>query len=261
MAEVTSREEQIRTQHTSELIQRAAEFVRERDISGPVLEIGCGLGLLADHVPNYVGLEYSLGGLLTPGFEHAARVCGDARDLPFVDRGFQFIVTINVLEHVDRVDLAFAEIDRVLMPGGYLFLKPAWHCTRYNTELIPARPYRDLSLRQKAVKASLPLLRSRAWKFASKVPWRMWRRITSRRNNPLSWRPLTPHYGADWIADADAAASLDCHEGILYYESRGYECLSHESWMRRVLAGHDLVILRKPSKLASDTVSALAGQL
>jgi SAM-dependent methyltransferase len=198
-------------------------------------------GHLAD-----VGLEYSLGRLLTPGFEDAARVCGDARQLPFADGAFQLAVSLNVLEHVDRVDLALAEIDRVLQPGGYALLKPAWHCTRYNTELIPVRSYGELTLRQKCVKAALPLLQTRAWKFATKIPWRMWRRLTARKNNPLSWGRLTPHYGADWIADADATTSIDSHEGILYFESRDYDCPSHPRRMDRILAGHDLVIVRKP---------------
>jgi SAM-dependent methyltransferase len=241
-----TRDEQLRGRHISEYVELTSRFAAEHAVRGPVLEVGCGLGLLADRVPGYVGLEYSLAALLAEGFGHAARVCGDARHLPFDDAGFQLVVSINVLEHVDRVDLAFAEIDRVLMPGGYLLLKPAWHCTRYNTELIPARRYGELSPRQKAVKALLPLLRSRAWKFATKVPWRLWRRMSARRDNPLAWRPLTPHFGADWIADADAAASIDCHEGILYYETRGYRCLSHPRRLDRVFAGHDMVILQKP---------------
>src|SRR5947209_7796346 len=113
MADVTSRDEQIRTEHTSELIRQVEAFIAEQGVAGPVLEIGCGLGLLADRAPRYIGLEYSLGGLLTAGFENAARVCGDARKLPFSDESIQLVVTINVLEHVDRVDLAFVEIDRV----------------------------------------------------------------------------------------------------------------------------------------------------
>jgi SAM-dependent methyltransferase len=242
----TTRAAQQRAQHMSEYIQQTTRFIEEHGVRGPVLEVGCGLGLLADLAPRYVGLEYCLSALLAEGFGHPARVCGDARHLPFAGAGFQLVVSINVLEHVDRVDRAFAEIDRVLRPGGFLLLKPAWHCTRYNTELIPLRRYGELTLRQKAVKALLPVLRSRAWKLGTKVPWRLWRRLTARRANPLAWRPLTPHYGPEWIADADAAASIDCHEGILYYETRGYRCLSHSRRLDRILAGHDMVILQKP---------------
>jgi hypothetical protein len=132
-----------------------------------------------------------------------------------------------------------------LKPGGYLVLKPAWHCARYVTELIPVRHFAELDLRQKLIKALLPLLRSRPYKFLVRVPWRIGRRLTSRKPNPLRWGRLTPYHGDCWISDADAVASIDCHEGILYYASRGYSCLSHPTALRQLLAGHDVVVLRK----------------
>ena len=71
------------------------------------------------------------------------------------------------------------------------------------------------------------------------------RRITSGANAPLHWGRLTPYHGEAWISDADAVASIDCHEGILYYVNRGYTCLSHPTGIRQILAGHDLVLLQK----------------
>jgi hypothetical protein len=133
----------------------------------------------------------------------------------------------------------------IAFSGGYLVLKPAWHCTKYVTELIPVRRYGELNARQKMTKALLPLLRSKPYKFLSRIPWRIARRITSRPNNPLRYGRLTPYHGTSWISDADAAASIDCHEGILYYASRGYTCLSHPTAAQQLLAGHDLVVLRK----------------
>ena len=40
----------------------------------------------------------------------------------------------------------------------------------------------------------------------------------------LRWGRLTPNYEV-WIADA--TCNIDCHEAILYFVSRLYECLSH----------------------------------
>lgn len=242
-----SRNEQLQTDYLRDERDFMARFAREKGLVGPCLEVGCGVGLFADEVPGYVGLEYSLQSLLAPGFEHADRVCGDATDLPFGDGSMECVCSFNVLEHVQEVGRAFAEIDRVLKPGGYLVLKPAWHCTRYTTELIPVLPYRELSLRQKLVKALLPVLKSKPYKAATQVPWRAFRRLTARRGGPLRWGRLTPYHGEAWIADADAVASLDCHEGIFYFVGRGYACLSHPSALRQLLAGHDLVVLRKPS--------------
>ena len=81
--------------------------------------------------------------------------------------------------------------------------------------------------------------------FLTKIPHRFWRRITSRPNNPLNWEKLIPYHGELWISDADATANLDSHEVILYYQSRGYKCLSHEGILKQLLAGHDIVVLRK----------------
>lgn len=221
-------------------------FVEEHHINGPCLEIGCGVGILADNVPNFIGLEYSLKSLLSEGFESFIRVCSDATIMPFNDAFAELIFSFNTLEHVPNVDLAFGEMDRVLKPGGFLILKPAWHCTRYNTELIPVLPYSQLNLRQKITKAFLLILRSKLYKLVTRIPYRLWRRITSRKNNSLNWERLIPYHGELWIADADATASIDSHEAILYYQSRGYKCLSHSGIFKQLLAGHDVVILRKP---------------
>lgn len=228
-----------------------ADFARRNGLAGPCLEVGCGLGLFAEVVPGFVGLEYSLQSLLAKGFDAANRVCGDAAALPFADEVMECVSSFNTLEHVPDVDLAFAEMDRVLKPGGFLILKPAWHCARYTTELIPVLPYRALNLRQKLVKALLPVLKSRPYKLATRLPRRIWRHVSAGANSALRWRELTPYHGEAWIADADAVADLDCHEGILYYVSRGYACQSHPTAIRRLLAGHDLVVLRKPAKVAS----------
>jgi SAM-dependent methyltransferase len=224
-----------------------ARFAVERGLAGPCLEIGCGTGCFAETVPDYIGLDYSLSSLLAEGFGWANRICGDGRWLPVADSSVECVFSFNTLEHVPDVELAFGEIDRVLRPGGYLVLKPAWHCTRSVTELIPVLPYSELNLRQKLVKALLPVFRSKAYKVATRVPHRVVRRLTSRRQNPLRWGRLTPYHGVDWVADADAVASIDCHEGILYYVSRGYRCLSHARAVDQILAGHDLVVLYKPA--------------
>jgi SAM-dependent methyltransferase len=220
-------------------------FAKERALTGPCLEVGSGTGCFADIVPDYVGLDYALNSLLAEGFESAARICGDARRLPFSDQSMECVFSFNTLEHVPDVQMAFSEIDRVVKPGGYVVMKPAWHCVKYVTELIPVRPYSELNPRQRLVKALLPVIRSRPYKFLTWMPSRILRRLTSGANNPLRWGRLIPYHGDAWISDADAVASIDCHEGILYYTSRGYSCHSHPTAIRQLLAGHDLVVLQK----------------
>jgi SAM-dependent methyltransferase len=240
-----SRHDDVATEYLRPEREFMDRFVAERGLKGPCLEVGCGTGCFAEIMPNYIGLEYSLSSLLADGFESAARVCGDARWLPLAAESVECVFSFNTLEHVPDVEMAFGEMDRVLRRGGFLVLKPAWHCTRYITELIPVLPFSQLKPRQRLIKALLPLLKSKIYKCATRIPARIVRRLTSSANAPLRWGRLTPYHGDAWISDADAVASIDCHEGIFYYVSRGYTCLSHPTAIRQILAGHDLVVLQK----------------
>jgi SAM-dependent methyltransferase len=240
-----SRTKELESDYLRKERQLVSDFVAGNSVTGPCLEVGCGVGLFAECVPQFIGLEYSLQALCVPGFDFFHKVCGDAARLPFLTGSMQLVFSFNTLEHVPQVRLAFSEIDRVCAPGGFIILKPAWHCTRYVTELIPMRPYSALSFRQKLVKALLPVIKSKPYKLLGKLPWRVWRRLRSKGPSVLNYRKLVPYQGADWIPDADAEVSLDSHEGILYFVSRGYQCLSHKGVLRQLLAGHDIVVLKK----------------
>jgi SAM-dependent methyltransferase len=241
-----SRTEELKSSYLDQERRYLREFARRNSISGPSLEIGCGVGLFAGLVNGFIGLEYSLQSLLAPGFESFSRVAGDATNLPFKDGSMQLVFSFDTLEHIAAAHLAFKEIDRVCMSGGFLMLRPAWHATKYHTELIDILPYHELPLRKKMVKAMVPLMRTRLYKFATHVPWRAWRRLTAGKRPVLKWKALVPYHGPLWEADTDASASLDCHEAILYFTRRGYDCLSHGGLIKQILAGHDIVVLRKP---------------
>lgn len=220
-------------------------WIDELKLAGPSLEIGCAGGVFAEVLPEYTGLEFSLQSLLVPGFEFARTVNADAAVLPFPNDHFELILSVNTLEHVPRVDQAFAEMDRVLGPGGLLYLLPAWNCTRYNTELIPIRPYRELGLRQKLVKFLLPIIRSAPYKAATRIPARAIRRYLRNWNGNFRWRPLTPNYASEQLTDQDACASIDPHDAICHFRARGYECLSHRGTVQQLTTRSAPVILRK----------------
>jgi ubiquinone/menaquinone biosynthesis C-methylase UbiE len=52
----------------------------------------------------------------------------DARKIPYGDSEFDLITSTSVFEHVQDLDVALAEIHRVLKPGGYMYagLGPIW---------------------------------------------------------------------------------------------------------------------------------------
>jgi SAM-dependent methyltransferase/uncharacterized protein YbaR (Trm112 family) len=220
------------------------------EADGPVLEIGSGKGALQGLGADYIAVDYSFTALHRYIAPQYGRICATASRLPFVDRTFRFIFTIASLEHVPDPDLAFDEIHRVLAPGGVAYLLPAWHCVQYNCEGIPVRPYTDLTLRQKFIKATLPIRRNLVVKAAGSLPKRLLRRALWSRHQGatlLRFDRLRPDYERFWMSDSDAAARLDAHEGALYFHSRGYRVhRPGPSAKDQLLARHEPVIVQKP---------------
>jgi SAM-dependent methyltransferase len=248
-----SREADLQSDYLARERHALRDFVGSRQLEGPTLEIGCGTGICADLVPQYLGLDFSLEALFAEGFEGYSRIAASAEAIPLKKETIQLVISFNVLEHVPRPDLAFLEMDRVLQPGGYVFLRPAWNTSTIQTKLLTERPYADLPWFDKVHKFLVPLLRSKAYKAADRLPRRMfwlfyhgWRR----RISPvaLRYRHIDPWFGesAVHVADSDACSQIDVFAAIQFFSSRGYKILSHNTVLTQVFAGHDVLIARKP---------------
>lgn len=86
-----------------------------------ILEIGGGTGAQAREL---TALGYHVVSVDLPASGYAQDrvfpiIDYDGRRLPFRDAAFDIVLSSNVLEHVQDLDAAFAEFDRVLKPGGY----------------------------------------------------------------------------------------------------------------------------------------------
>lgn len=89
-----------------------------------VLEVGCGTGLLLHEVNRRA--RRAVGVDLSPGMLEGARRRGldvhegSATALPFADGSFDVAYSFKVLAHVPDLGKAFAEMARVVRPGGHV---------------------------------------------------------------------------------------------------------------------------------------------
>lgn len=90
------------------------ERIRAASIVGPTLEIGGGSGNLKEFAPGVVTTDITRAPWLDA-------VC-DAQTLPFAEACFANIVLVDVLHHIARPALFFAEAERILVSGGRLIM-------------------------------------------------------------------------------------------------------------------------------------------
>jgi ubiquinone/menaquinone biosynthesis C-methylase UbiE len=200
-------------------------FVKDHGLADKkVLEIGAGSGFLQDIVSDYTALDISP---TARRFFHKPFVEASATDMPFPDNSFDAIWTVWVLEHIPNPEKALLEMRRVVKPGGYLYLLPALEVSMYAPQGYRVRPYSDLSMSGKLIKATVP-----PGEFLEKLTKKQIRFLRSAGSrippgpSRLHFRSLTPNFEQYWEADSDAFVSLSRHELFLWFKSRGDKCLN-----------------------------------
>ena len=223
-------------------VQRFVEHYGLQDAS--VLDVGSGRGYLQDVVTNYTGLDIAAS---AAKYYHKRFVAGTATAMPFADNEFDAAWSIWVLEHIPNPEAALSEIRRVVKPGGLLYLLPAWDCKPWAAQGYEARPYRDLGLGGKLIKATIPMRKSEAFWVATAVPNRLLRTaLAGSGPTRLHYRRLEPNFAEYWQADSDAVNDLDEAEVAMWFESRGDTCLNClPAWWRYLQRDIPLVIRLK----------------
>jgi SAM-dependent methyltransferase len=154
------------------VLARIARLARQRPLTR-ILDIGCGNGLLFDDLlahGDVMGIEPD-GGLVDPNGRHAGRI----RVEPFTpafradsggggggpSAGFDLILMLDVLEHLEHDRPAARHVHNLLAPGGFFLLTvpalPAlW--SRHDDANLHYRRYTKATLRAVLAAAGLDIL-------------------------------------------------------------------------------------------------------
>jgi ubiquinone/menaquinone biosynthesis C-methylase UbiE len=103
------------------------DLVRRYGAGKDVFEAGCGTGLLlreaAEVARSAVGLDLSRG-MLAPARARGLKVVqGSLTDVPLPSASFDLVYSMKVLAHVPPIELAIAELSRLVRPGGHMLLE------------------------------------------------------------------------------------------------------------------------------------------
>jgi hypothetical protein len=235
---------------SNQIKEKVQSFVNRYGLhQKPVLDIGSGRGYLQDVAEDYTGLDISAS---VRRFYHKKFVLASATAMPFPDNSFDGAWSIWVLEHVPNPEQALRECRRVIRNGGVILLYPAWNCTSWAANGYDVRSYSDLDLTGMLIKASIPLRSSVPFKAVACIPTRIIRDVASRFGRPttLHYQRLSPNYKEYWEADSDAVNSIDPHEVMLWFRSRGDECLNCAGSARSVFTRCEfplIIRIHKPS--------------
>lgn len=115
------------------------EVLDNHNVSGRVLEIGCGSGRITEKIVRrsaetlLVDLSSNMLDFTKARVEDAATGpitthVGSAYELPLETASVDAVVSINVLSHIEKPSDFMSEVARVVRPGGSLVLNfPIWH--------------------------------------------------------------------------------------------------------------------------------------
>jgi len=110
-----------------------------------VLDAGCGMGILAetvrDKAAGYIGVDISTERIKQSRDRNKSRNCffavSDVCSLPFGDRSFNTVVSIETIEHLPDTESFIKEVNRVLVKGGVFILStPGNLASENNIELL-----------------------------------------------------------------------------------------------------------------------------
>jgi dolichol-phosphate mannosyltransferase len=87
-----------------------------------ILDAGCGSSAIIQSLNNAIGMDLNLSKLRFLSRRGIPLLSGSSFALPFKDASFDCVISSQVIEHVPFEEVLFAEMWRVLSPGGLLVI-------------------------------------------------------------------------------------------------------------------------------------------
>jgi len=101
------------------LLNRMAYWTRRMHSKGELLDLGCGEGALLEAINmNGFGADLNPERLALSVKKNLPVVLATGEQLPFSDGTFQTVISMEVLEHVPKMEVMLKDVRRVLNEGG-----------------------------------------------------------------------------------------------------------------------------------------------
>ena len=176
------------------LVRRLVQYLSGSAGARRILDAGCGTGGTLDAVADLGevwGVDISPDALdFCRGRRHTNLKLCPAEALDFPDASFDFVLSCDVLEHLEDDGKALAEIKRVLRPGGYgIITVPAhkWLWSAHDIALEHLRRYNSGELRGKLKATGFRIVRfsyAVSLMFPALIGFRIFRRLTPGGRKP-----------------------------------------------------------------------------
>jgi ubiquinone/menaquinone biosynthesis C-methylase UbiE len=101
-------------------------LLEKKSLCNTVLDLGAGAGIVESmnfkgHFSKIYGIDLDNRVLNNPFLDDAK--IGNVECLPYKESSFDLVFSANVLEHLNKPEIVFKEVYRVLKPGGYFITK------------------------------------------------------------------------------------------------------------------------------------------
>ena len=215
-----------------------------------LLDVGCGRAWFQDLNENWVGLDISE----TVGrYAKHKFICGSAEYIPLKNECIDAIWSITFLEHSLDPEKALLEMVRVLSDGGVIYMAPAWRVPPWRPKVYEIKRFYELNAISKIYKTFLPLFNFIWMKGIFWIPRRLIKELSwalSRKPTRLKYVAFAPNLKEFLLPDSDARNSLDNHEVLLWFLSRGFIARENRNWFKRIFIRCGPITVIKRNNLA-----------